>query len=89
MADISALATLGMAPERYGDLSYERSREIGDAAYFLGFDGLIVPSARWPCQNLVLFMDRIAPDDLSVVASEPLDWSNWRSTRQARSRKTP
>lgn len=84
LADISALARLGIVPERYGELSHGRSQEIGDAAFFLGFDGILAPSARWPCQNLILFMDRLEPGDLNVAASEPVDWKAWRMTRQAR-----
>lgn len=84
LADLSALAALGIAPERYGELSYERSQEIGDAAFFLGFDGILAPSARWPCQNLILFMDRTEPGDLTVLESESVDWSGWRTTRQGK-----
>jgi hypothetical protein len=36
-------------------------------AHFLGFDGLIVPSARYDCLNMVLFGDRIGPEALSVI----------------------
>ena len=57
----------------------ERSQEIGDAASFLGFDGILMPSARWPCQNLVLFVDRLNPEDLTVRDSEPVDWQAWRA----------
>ncbi len=78
LADLAALERLGVAADRYGDLDYRRSQEIGDAAFFLGFDGLMVPSARWSCQNLVLFTDRFAPNDLTVEASEIVDWPAWR-----------
>jgi RES domain-containing protein len=87
LADAAALAALGIAPERYGDFSYERSREIGDAAFFLGFDGIMAPSARWTCHNLVLFTDRLEPGDLVVVESEPVDWGLWRSLRNNRRHK--
>jgi RES domain-containing protein len=86
-ADLTVLAALGITPELYGGLSYERSQEIGDAAYFLGFDGILAPSARWECQNLILFMDRMAPEDLTVRESEPVDWAAWRKTRQEKRRK--
>jgi RES domain-containing protein len=82
LADLEALAALGITPERYGELSYERSQEIGDAAFFLGFDGILVPSARWECRNLILFMDRMEPGDLTVLESEAVDWTIWRKTRQ-------
>lgn len=83
IADLGELDALGVAPETYGSLSYERTQEIGDAAAFLGFDGLLAPSARWPCQNLVLFTESFAPADLSVAASEPVDWDDWRKRRDA------
>ena len=51
----------GYPLESFGDLSYGRTQEIGDAAAFLGFDGIIAPSARWPCQNLVIFSDSFGP----------------------------
>ena len=84
LADMDALAGLKVDAERYSELDYMRTQAIGDAAHFLGFDGLIVPSARWGSQNLVLFMDRLDPNDpLVVTRSEPVDWPAWR-TRQAR-----
>lgn len=82
LADLSALSALGIATESYGDLACERSQEIGDAAFFLGFDGILAPSARWPCQNLILFPDRLEPGDLTIAASEPVDWNQWRTQRK-------
>lgn len=84
LADLAALAALGVTTERYGDLSYDRTQEIGDAAFFLGFDGILAPSARFACQNLVLFMDRLEPGDLIVGGSEPVDWAAWRKARRPR-----
>jgi RES domain-containing protein len=81
LADIAALQDLGVAIETYGDLQYERTQEIGDAAAFLGFDGILAPSARWSCQNLVIFTDRFSPTDLIVIESEPVDWAVWRTMR--------
>lgn len=76
--DLEALAAVGVSSEKYGDLDYQRTQEIGDAAYFLGFDGLMVPSARSSCQNLVIFSDQFAPDELQVVEQEQVDWNAWR-----------
>jgi RES domain-containing protein len=83
-ADLAALEALGLRPETYGNLDYERTQAIGDAAYFLGFDGILAPSARWPCQNLILFTNRFEPDDLIVAHSEPVDWKQWRTERQTK-----
>jgi len=85
LADLEAVEGLGVTREQFGTLDYARTQEIGDAADFLGFDGIIAPSARWSCQNLVLFMDKIAPDDLSIKTSEVIDWNAWRSSRTGRS----
>jgi hypothetical protein len=79
LADLTMLTRLGVDVSRYKDRDYGRTREIADAAYFLGFDGLIAPSARHDCLNAVLFAQRLAPDQISVAASErePIDWESW------------
>lgn len=82
IADLEALEGLGVSRETYPSLTYDRCQEIGDAAQFLGFDGILAPSARWSCQNLVLFVDRFDPDDLQLVESEPIDWQAWRETQR-------
>jgi RES domain-containing protein len=82
LADLAAIEALGVSRESYASLSYERTQEIGDAAAFLGFDGILAPSARWPCQNLVLFLDRLAPHDLVVLEREPVDWIAWRDSQK-------
>ena len=81
LADLKTLATLGVETALYTGRDYRRTREIADAAYFLGFDGLIAPSARWDCLNAVLFTDRISPERMSIKASdpEPIDWRGWRA----------
>lgn len=87
IANLAELKALGVSPETYGSLSYGRSQEIGDAASFLGFDGILAPSARWPCQNLILLTERFTPADLSVVSSEPADWNDWRKRRTSERRR--
>lgn len=81
LADLNALSELGVQTENYGSLEYGRTQEIADAADFLGFDGIIAPSARWSCQNLILFMDKFTHADLTVVASEVVDWTEWQKSR--------
>jgi RES domain-containing protein len=91
LADLSALARLGVDESRFGALEhvrrgeeYGRSQEIAEVAHFLEFDGLIVPSARWLCSNVALFTDRVPPDALRVEADHGVvDWSAWKvRTRQ-------
>lgn len=83
-ADLSALTPLGVDSSRYAEILYHRTQAIGDAADFLGFDGLIAPNARWPCQNLVIFTDRVAPADLEVLSATAIDWTAWRKASRRR-----
>ena len=75
------LRQLGVDVSNYDSLNYLRTQAIADAAFFLGFDGLIVPSARSQSQNLVLFADRIEVTGTEVEHSEPVDWKAWRRNR--------
>jgi hypothetical protein len=72
------LERLGGAMANYSAMDYARSREIGAAAHFLEFDSLLVPSPRWPCLNLVLFLDRLDPDSLAVEEVRDVNWPGWR-----------
>jgi RES domain-containing protein len=85
LTDLSELARLGVEVDRYQERDYAHTQDIADAAYFLGFDGLLVPSARWPCTNAILFTDRIEPACLTLEASEPgaVDWKDWRRRNRA------
>lgn len=77
--DIGALETVGVEEEAFHKGDYSRTREIGAAARFLDMDGLIVPSARWPCANLVLFLDRLADlETLKVLETRDINWPAWR-----------
>jgi RES domain-containing protein len=85
LTDLSVLSKMGIDTSRYQEREYRLTQEIADAACFLGFDGLLVPSARWACSNCVLFTDRIAPAELTVEETEQsaIDWQEWRrSTRK-------
>jgi len=83
-ADVGALATLGVSEEAFRKGDTSRTREVGAAARFLDMDGLIVPSARWPCSNLVLFVDRL-PDRsvLRVEETRDVNWPAWREKAEA------
>jgi hypothetical protein len=80
LADPATLSKLGVDVNRYRDRDYSETQPIADAAYFLGFDGLIAPSARWQCTNVVVFTDRIPPGAIEIVESDkvPIDWEAWR-----------
>jgi hypothetical protein len=80
---LESLAALGVDISRFKERDYLRTQAIADAAHFLDFEGLIVPSARWNCSNLVIFSDRIVPDAIFHKGSEadPIDWTAWRRKR--------
>lgn len=86
--DIDALAAVGVSEQDFRRGEYTRTREIGAAARFLDMDGLIVPSARWPCSNLVLFPDRLADlDRLQVMETRNVNWPAWRERQGDRRRR--
>lgn len=73
------LRAFGVDNENYHRANYSKTQEIGDAAWFLGCDGLIIPNARWRCDNLVIFTDKILSPEaaVSLVSSEEVDWIRW------------
>lgn len=74
------LESLGVSRATYKSVAYGRTREIGDAVAFLGFDALLVPNARWSCANLVIIPDEIPAERLSVHLDHgEIDLRAWRS----------
>ena len=87
--DVTALHPLGVDAARWQGFDYQSSQAIAAAAHFLEFDGLIVPSARAACANLVVFLTNLIPNrTLSVRETRPVDWSPWR-TRSPRTVEEP
>jgi len=84
LADLVTLAKLGVDVSHYGERDYSMTQPIAETAYFLGFDGLIAPSARWNCLNAIFFTDRLTPDRLDVLESDaqPVDWDSWRGRKR-------
>jgi hypothetical protein len=76
------IVSLGVDWDRYGSLGYDRTQEIGAAVAFLECDGLIAPSARWSCDNLMLFMSNHSlSEKLELENSESVDWIAWADSR--------
>jgi RES domain len=74
----SDLEALGVQAAHVEDPNYARTQEIGAVVAFIGCDGLIVPSARWPCENLILFTDNLAMNiSLEIKGVEEVDWQAW------------
>jgi hypothetical protein len=81
-ADVASLQPLGIDVAKYDTFDYGATQAITAAAHFLEFDGLLVPSARASCANLVIFLDRLtAGCELAVRASEIVDWAAWKKRR--------
>jgi hypothetical protein len=76
------LGGLGVDFSHYESINYARTQAIGAAVSFLECDGLIVPSARWSCDNLVIFMDNHRLEEtLDREQSDSIDWLAWARDR--------
>ena len=81
--DLEALQSIGMNTSGYGKASYvdketeyPRSQEVAEACFFLGADGILVPSARSKCRNLVVFCEQDKQMEIEVVRRHGLvDWT--------------
>ncbi len=72
------LTTLGVDLTRYGERDYAQTQKIGAAVAFLGLDGLIAPSARWSCDNLMIFTENHAlTERLEPIGEEQVEWKTW------------
>jgi RES domain-containing protein len=81
LEQMDLLQQLGVDVPNYGSMDYSRTQAIADIAYFLGFAGVVVPSARSQFLNLVLFTDHTEITDTEVEHSELVDWKGWRRSR--------
>jgi len=86
LSDDADLAETGIDLSQYGKLGYanraieyQKCQMVGEAAFFLGFNGIIVPNARWDTDNVVLFCDLVAPDCFDVVDDDGVQivWTDW------------
>ncbi len=86
---LDVLASLGLHTAAFGQMSYAereqeypRTQEIAEAAHFIGRDGLIVPSARADCPNIIVFCGPAGPDALEVIKDHGLiDWARWQTAK--------
>jgi len=69
---------LGIDPSRYTALDYLRTESIGQLIGSMEFDGVIVPSARWRCDNLVVLSEHHdAIEPVVTVSTEEFAWVDW------------
>jgi hypothetical protein len=88
--DVKALAPFGVDAAAFKQMRYDRTQALGAAAHFLEFDALIVPSARWPCLNLILFLDRLdGGAALRVEETCDINWPAWREKHATASASGP
>ena len=72
------LERLGVDIVQYGERDYRRTQNIGAALAFLGLDGLIAPSARWACDNLMIYTaNHLLTERLELIESELVEWGSW------------
>lgn len=82
---IDQLRALGMEDPLASRPRTVVGQSIGEAAFMLDFDGLLVPSARWDCSNLVVFLDSASVDvneRLALVQAMDVNWPAWREQTQ-------
>jgi hypothetical protein len=79
LSAVEALQRLGVDMARYQQFEYATTSKISAAACFLEFDGILVPSARFSCNNLVIYNER--PNAIEIVSSATVDWDQWRKRR--------
>jgi RES domain-containing protein len=87
------LAALGVNMATYGRLNYiQRTNEyptlqqIAEVAFFYEYEAIIVPNARWPTSNAVIFTENTRPAQLVVVDSETVDLAAWDKSVHGASR---
>lgn len=76
LGEVAHLAKLGVNTEKYQQFDYSITSKISAAAFFLEFDAILVPSARFPCKNLVVYNER--PNNIEVQSSSPVNWTEWQ-----------
>lgn len=74
----ATLPGLGVDMARYGERDYKPTQNIGAALAFLGLDGLIAASARWGCDNLMIYQaNHLLTERLDVIGEETIAWHDW------------
>lgn len=72
------LESLGVDNDAYGTILYDATQQVGAAVAYLGFDGLIAPSARWQSDNLMLFQENVGGKfSPAILQTETIDWQAW------------
>ena len=84
LTSFDLLRSLGIDESRYEGHDYRVEQAISAAARFLEFDAVLVPNARHPSDNLVVYPDIVDAGNLVVQAAESVDWNAWRAANRER-----
>ncbi|WP_269584425.1 RES family NAD+ phosphorylase [Roseibium sp. Sym1] len=77
---IGDFSKLGIDASSYNKRNYEKTQLVGAVINFLELDGLIAPSARWNCANLMIFGDNYPLDaKLRIVSTEEISFEAWNT----------
>lgn len=72
------LQNLGVNIGQYGKRDYSQTQKIGSAISFLECDGLIAPSARWDCENAMIYTtNHSINESCEVIQSTEYNWQEW------------
>jgi hypothetical protein len=83
------LVGLGVDWSSYDAINSSHIQAIGAAVAHLEYHGLIAPSARWACDNVILFVaNHDEQDTLALRQTEQVDWRGWMEQR-AQDRQKP
>lgn len=75
---VTDFARLGIDSDRYGERNYAQTQKVGAAINFLELDGLIAPSARGNCNNVMIFGDNHGLDKrLEIINSRVVLVEDW------------
>ena len=75
---VADFPALGIDPKSYDQRNYDRTQIVGAAINFLEMDGLLAPSARWVCDNLMIFANSHSLDArLTVERTEDVHFDEW------------
>ena len=75
---VADFSKLGIDGGLYGKRNYEQTQRVGAAVNFLELDGLIAPSARWECDNLMIYgYNHSIEKKLEVIEGSELPFADW------------
>lgn len=79
--DSGAVVSLGVTNIRASasEEDHQRAQAIGEAAFMLDYQGIVVPSARYDGRNLMMFPERIDTDKvLTLLDRQEVNWPAWK-----------